>query len=143
MHATKAAVEEGIVPGGGVALLRAQEAIVKLKLTGDEKVGGEIVRLALEEPIRQILVNAGAASPDLIIEQVRQEKTANRGFNAETMEHMDLVKAGVIDPTKVVRHALENAASVSGLLLTTEALICDVPDEDGDAHGGGGGMGDF
>jgi len=143
MHATKAAVEEGIVPGGGVALLRAQGAITKLKLTGDERVGGEIVRQALEEPIRQILVNAGAASPDLIIEQVRAEKMATKGYNAETMEHMDMVKAGVIDPTKVVRIALENAASVSGLLLTTEALICDLPDEEGDGPGGGGGMGDF
>jgi len=143
MHATKAAVEEGIVPGGGVALLRAQGAITKLKLTGDERVGGEIVRQALEEPIRQILVNAGAASPDLIIEQVRSEKMVTKGYNAETMEHMDMVKAGVIDPTKVVRIALENAASVSGLLLTTEALICDLPDEEGDGPGGGGGMGDF
>ena len=144
MHATKAAVEEGVVPGGGVALLRAQEAIGKLKLAGDDQVGVDIVRRAMEEPIRQILVNAGAASPDLIIEQVRREKTASQGFNAETMEHTDLVKGGVVDPTKVVRHALQNAASVSGLLLTTEALISDLPEEEGDpAHGAGGGMGDF
>ena len=100
----------------------------------------------MEEPIRQILVNAGAASPDLIIEQVRAEKSASRGFNAQTMEHTDLVKAGVVDPTKVVRYALQNAASVAGLLLTTEALVSDLPEEDegnGHSHGGGGGMGDF
>jgi chaperonin GroEL len=142
MHATKAAVEEGIVPGGGVALLRAQTAVAKMKLDGDAQVGVDIVRRAMEEPIRQILVNAGAASPDLIIEQVRSEKTANRGFNALTMEHTDLVKAGVVDPTKVVRHALQNASSVSGLLLTTEALISELPEEDDD-HAHGGGMGDF
>jgi chaperonin GroEL len=144
MHATKAAVEEGIVPGGGVALLRAQEAVTKLKLEGDERVGAEIVRRAMEAPIRQILVNAGVASPDLIIEQVRGEKSATRGYNAQTMEHTDLVKAGVVDPTKVVRHALQNAASVSGLLLTTEALVSDMPeDEEEHGHGHGGGMGDF
>ena len=144
MHATKAAVEEGIVPGGGVALLRAQQAVSKLKLDGDAQVGAAIVCRAMEEPIRQILVNAGAASPDLIIEQVRGEKSATRGFNAQTMEHADLVKEGVVDPTKVVRHALQNAASVSGLLLTTEALVSDLPDEDeGHAHGAGGGMGEF
>ena len=144
MHATKAAVEEGIVPGGGVALLRAQTAVEKLKLDGDDQVGVDIVRRAMEEPLRQILVNAGAASPDLIIEQVRRQKTSTNGFNAQTMEHEDLVKAGIVDPTKVVRHALQNAASVSALLLTTEALISDLPDEDdGAGHAHGGGMGDF
>jgi chaperonin GroEL len=108
-------------------------------------VGVDIVRRAMEEPIRQILVNAGAASPDLIIEKVRAEKNDSAGFNAETMEHTDLVKAGVVDPTKVVRHALQNAASVAGLLLTTEALISELPeDEEEHAHAhGGGGMGDF
>jgi chaperonin GroEL len=145
MHATKAAVEEGIVPGGGVALLRAQKAVAKVKADGDDQVGVDIVRRAMEEPIRQILVNAGAASPDLIIEKVRAEKNDSAGFNAETMEHTDLVKAGVVDPTKVVRHALQNAASVAGLLLTTEALISELPeDEEEHAHAhGGGGMGDF
>ena len=145
MHATKAAVEEGIVPGGGVALLRAQKAVAKVKAEGDDQVGVDIVRRAMEEPIRQILVNAGAASPDLIIEKVRAEKNDSAGFNAETMEHTDLVKAGVVDPTKVVRHALQNAASVAGLLLTTEALISELPEEEEEhahAHGGGG-MGDF
>jgi chaperonin GroEL len=107
-------------------------------------VGAEIVRRAMEAPIRQILMNAGVASPDLIIEQVRSEKSATRGYNAQTMEHTDLVKAGVVDPTKVVRHALQNAASVSGLLLTTEALVSDMPeDEEEHGHGHGGGMGDF
>ncbi len=142
MHATKAAVEEGIVPGGGVALLRAQAAVAKLEIEGDEQVGVEIVRRAMEEPLRQILINAGAASPDLIIEQVRNDKSDSHGFDAQKMEHTDLIKAGIIDPTKVVRHALENAASVSGLLLTTEAIISDLP-EDEDAHAHGGGMGDF
>ncbi|MCZ6599796.1 MAG: chaperonin GroEL [Acidobacteria bacterium] len=142
MHATKAAVEEGIVPGGGVALLRAQAAVAKLEIEGDEQVGVEIVRRAMEEPLRQILINAGAASPDLIIEQVRNEKSDSHGFDAQKMEHTDLIKAGIVDPTKVVRHALENAASVSGLLLTTEAIISDLP-EDEDAHAHGGGMGDF
>jgi len=144
MHATKAAVEEGIVPGGGVALLRGQAALAKLELGGDDQVCVDIVRRAMEEPIRQILVNAGASSPDLIIENVRNEKIATRGFNAQSMEYTDLVKEGVVDPTKVVRYALQNAASVSGLLLTTEALISDLPEEDDDhAHGAGGGMGDF
>jgi chaperonin GroEL len=132
------------VPGGGVALLRAQAAVAKLELGGDDQVGADIVRRAMEEPIRQILVNAGASSPDLIIENVRNEKTATRGFNAQSMEYTDLVKDGVVDPTKVVRYALQNAASVSGLLLTTEALISDLPEEDDDhAQGAGGGMGDF
>jgi chaperonin GroEL len=143
MHATKAAVEEGIVPGGGVALLRAQKAVAKVKAEGDDQVGVDIVRRAMEEPIRQILVNAGAASPDLIIEKVRAEKSDSAGFNAETMEHTDLVKAGVVDPTKVVRHALQNAASVAGLLLTTEALISELPEEEEEHAHGGGGMGDF
>ena len=144
MHSTKAAVEEGIVTGGGVALLRAQAVVSELEVEGDEQVGVGIVCRAMEEPLRQILINAGARSPDLIIEQVRTEKKPNRGFDAQAMEHADLVKAGIVDPTKVVCHALENAASVSGLLLTTEALISELPeDEEAGAMGGGGGMGDF
>ena len=138
MHATKAAVEEGIVVGGGVALLRAQSAGAALEEEGDAQVGVGIVQRAMEEPLRQILINAGAASPDLIIEQVRTEKKAFYGFNAQTMEHMDLVKAGIVDPTKVVCHALQNAASVSGLLLTTEALISELPEDDGPQASGGG-----
>ena len=144
MHATKAAVEEGIVPGGGVALLRAQAVLAKMKVGGEEQVGVDIVRRALEEPVRQILVNAGVASPDLIIEEVRRAK-GSTGYDAQTMEHADLVKAGVIDPTKVVRHALQNAASVCGLLLTTEAVVSEIPEDEAEqGHGGmGGGMGDF
>ncbi len=142
MHATKAAVEEGIVPGGGVALLRAQKALDKIKVEGDEAVGVQIVRRALEEPMREIVNNAGLEG-SLIVEKVR-ELAVPKGFNAETMQYEDLVKAGVVDPTKVVRHALQNAASVAGLLLTTEALVSEIPDE-GDAAGfpPGGGMGEY
>ena len=141
MHATKAAVEEGIVPGGGVALLRSQKALDKIKLEGDEAVGVQIVRRALEEPLREIVNNAGLEGA-IVVEKVRALPRA-QGFNAETMQYEDLVKAGVVDPTKVVRHALQNAASVAGLLLTTEALVSEIPDE-GDAAGlPPGGMGDF
>ncbi len=142
MHATKAAVEEGIVPGGGVALLRAQKALDKIKVEGDEAVGVQIVRRALEEPMREIVNNAGLEG-SLIVEKVR-ELAVPKGFNAETMQYEDLVKAGVVDPTKVVRHALQNAASVAGLLLTTEALVSEIPDE-ADAAGfpPGGGMGEY
>jgi chaperonin GroEL len=128
LNATRAAVEEGIVPGGGVALLRAASAIDKLKLEGDEKVGSLIVKRALEEPIRQIVENAGLEG-SVVIERVKAEKTPTRGFNAETLEYVDMLEAGIIDPTKVERSALQNAASVAGLLLTTEALITDLPEE--------------
>jgi chaperonin GroEL len=128
LNATRAAVEEGIVPGGGVALLRAAVAIDKLKLEGDEKVGASIVRRALEEPIRQIVENAGLEG-SVVVERVKAEKTPTRGFNAETMEYVDMIEAGIIDPTKVERSALQNAASVASLLLTTEALITDMPEE--------------
>jgi chaperonin GroEL len=135
LNATRAAVEEGIVPGGGVALLRAASAIDKLKLEGDEKVGAAIVRRALEEPIRQIVENAGLEG-SVIIEKVKAEKTPTRGFDADSMEFVDMIQAGIIDPTKVERVALQNAASVAGLLLTTEALITDLPEPP--AAGGGG-----
>jgi chaperonin GroEL len=149
MHATKAAVEEGIVPGGGVALLRAQKALDKLEIEGDEAIGVQIVRRALEEPLRQIVNNAGLEG-SVIVEKVRAMK-ASEGFNAHTMEYEDLVKAGVIDPAKVTRHALQNAASVAGLLLTTEAMVTEEPeDRKADeaaaaaaAAMGGGGMGGF
>jgi chaperonin GroEL len=134
LNATRAAVEEGIVPGGGVALLRASSAIDKLKLEGDEKVGAAIVRRALEEPIRQIVENAGLEG-SVIIEKVKAEKTPTRGFDADRMEFVDMLQAGIIDPTKVARVALQNAASVAGLLLTTEAIITDLPDPP--AAGGG------
>src|SRR2546425_725217 len=128
LNATRAAVEEGIVPGGGVALLRTAKSIDKLKLEGDEKVGAMIVRRALEEPIRQIVENAGAEG-SVIVEKVKHETVATRGFDAETMEFVDMLQAGIIDPTKVERAALENAASIASLLLTTEALITDIPED--------------
>src|SRR5213596_1213156 len=128
LNATRAAVEEGIVPGGGVALLRTAKAIDGLKLSGDEKVGAMIVNRALEEPIRQIVENAGAEG-SVIVEKVKSETAPNRGYDAESMEYVDMVQAGIIDPTKVERVALQNAASIASLLLTTEALITDIPEE--------------
>ena len=128
LNATRAAVEEGIVPGGGVALLRASTKIESLKLEGDEKVGAMIVRRALEEPIRQIVENAGLEG-SVIVEKVKAEKVVTRGFDAESLEYVDMIEAGIIDPTKVERVALQNAASVASLLLTTEALVADLPEE--------------
>jgi chaperonin GroEL len=128
LNATRAAVEEGIVAGGGVALLRASTAIDGLKVDGDEKVGAMIVKRALEEPIRQIVENAGLEG-SVIVEKVKAEKVLTRGFDAESLEFVDMIQAGIIDPTKVERVALENAASVASLLLTTEALIADLPEE--------------
>ena len=141
MHATKAAVEEGIVPGGGVALLRAGKALDSLKLTGDQLVGLQIVRRAIEEPMRHIATNAGAEG-SIVIAKVKDMKQ-DEGFNAATEVYEDLVKAGVIDPAKVVRSALQNASSIASLLLTTEALVCEIPEEkkDGPAMPPGGGMG--
>jgi chaperonin GroEL len=128
LNATRAAVEEGVVPGGGVALLRASKAIDNLKLEGDEKVGAQIVKRALEEPIRQIVENAGLEG-SVVVEKVKVETATNRGFDAETMQFVDMFQAGIIDPTKVERVALQNAASIASLLLTTEALITDIPEE--------------
>jgi chaperonin GroEL len=142
MHATRAAVEEGIVPGGGVALLRCVPPLDKLKLEGDEKVGVNIVRRALEEPLRMIAVNAGHEGA-VVAEKVRQNSDPNYGFNAETEQYEDLVASGVIDPTKVTRTALQNASSIAALLLTTEALVCDIKEEEKTPPmpPGGGGMG--
>src|SRR5262249_7570080 len=128
LNGTRAAVEEGIVPGGGVALLRASKAIDSLKVEGDEKVGAMIVRRALEEPIRQIVENAGLEG-SVVVEKVKNETVATRGFDAESMEATDMLQAGIIDPTKVERVALQNAASIASLLLTTEALVTDIPEE--------------
>ena len=128
LNATRAAVEEGIVPGGGVALLRSAKAVDGLKLSGDEKVGAMIVKRACEEPIRQIVENAGLEG-SVIVEKVKSETVPNRGYDAESMDYVDMMQAGIIDPTKVERVALENAASVAALLLTTEALITDIPEE--------------
>jgi chaperonin GroEL len=127
LNATRAAVEEGIVPGGGVALLRASEALGSLKLSGDEATGVSIVRRALEEPIRTIVENAGLEG-SVVVEKVKAALPITVGFDAETHEHVDMMQAGIIDPTKVERVALQNAASIASLLLTTEALITDIPE---------------
>ena len=127
LHATRAAVEEGVLPGGGVALLRAMNALKDLKLTGDEALGVEIVRRALESPIKQIAENSGVDGA--IVSQKVKEGSGNFGFNANTLSYGDLFKDGVIDPTKVVRTALQNAASIASLLLTTEALVSEIPEE--------------
>jgi chaperonin GroEL len=144
MHATRAAVEEGIVPGGGVALVRAEKAVAALKATGDEKIGVEVVRRALEEPLRQIAQNAGLEGA-IVVGKVREHAEANFGFNAQSEAYEDLVKAGVIDPAKVTRFAIQNAGSIAGLMLTTEALVAEIPEEKKEApaggHGGMGGMG--
>lgn len=143
LNATRAAVEEGIVAGGGLALLRAQAALEDLKLEGDELLGVHIVKRALEEPLRVIATNAGFEA-SVVVNRVRSEK-GNVGFDAKDGEYVDLVKEGIIDPAKVTRTAIQNAASIAGLLLTTEASICEIPEEKKEtehAHGGGmGGMG--
>jgi len=139
LHATRAAVEEGILAGGGVAYLRTQKALDSLKLEGDEAVGVQIVRRALEFPTRQLADNAGQEGA-LIVQEVRK-RGGNEGFNVATGEYEDLVKAGVVDPTKVARSALQNAGSISGLLLTTEALVTELPKKEKPAPGGPGGMG--
>jgi len=141
MHATKAAVEEGIVPGGGVALLRCVKVLDSLKLEGDQKVGADIVRRAIEAPLRWIATNAGVEG-SIVVQKVKESKDAGFGYNAATDSYEDLVKAGVIDPTKVVRSALQNASSIASLLLTTEAMVSEIPEEKKEAPApGAGGMG--
>jgi chaperonin GroEL len=132
LHATRAAVEEGIVPGGGVALLRASMALEKLKLEGDEQFGVTIVRRACEEPVRQIVLNCGTEGA-VVVEKIKTNNDTNYGFNAATEQYEDLVKAGVIDPTKVTRTTLQNAASIASLMLTTEATICEAVEKSDDA----------
>jgi chaperonin GroEL len=139
MHATKAAVEEGIVAGGGVALLRASKALLKLKLEGDEQLGVKIIARAIEEPMRWIATNAGHEGA-IVVQRVKEMKD-DEGFNAQSERYENLVKAGVIDPTKVVRSALQNAASIASLLLTTEAVISQIPEAPSNAAAPGGGMG--
>jgi chaperonin GroEL len=144
MHATRAAVEEGIVPGGGVALLRCTKDVEELihTLHGDEKIGAQIVRRAIEEPLRQIVGNAGVEGA-VIVGKIHESKDDHYGYNAGTDKFEDLVAAGVIDPTKVTRTALQNAASIAGLMLTTEAMVSEIPEPKNAApagHGGGGGM---
>ncbi len=148
LHATRAAIEEGIVAGGGVALLRAQMAVEALKLEGDEKLGALIVRRALEEPMRIIASNAGFDAA-VIVNKVKESKETNFGFDAKKGEYVDMIAAGIIDPAKVSRSAIQNAASIAGLMLTTEATICDLPEDrkesgmpqGGAGMGGMGGMG--
>jgi chaperonin GroEL len=145
MHATRAAVEEGIVPGGGVALVRCLPALDKLRVDGDEQIGVNIVKRALQEPARQIAENAGEEGA-IVLGKIQEAKDPNYGFNAQSGEYEDLVKAGVLDPTKVVRTALQNAGSIASLMLTTEALVAEVPEEKkapAGAPGGHGGMGDM
>jgi chaperonin GroEL len=137
LHATRAAVEEGIVPGGGVALLRAAKALDGLTLPGDEKIGVDIIRRACEEPVRQIVGNAGYEGA-IVIEKIRVNNDSNFGFNAATAQYEDLVKAGVIDPTKVTRSALQNASSIAALMLTTEAMIAEIPEKKSAPPAGGG-----
>jgi chaperonin GroEL len=140
LHATRAAVAEGIVAGGGVALIRAQKSLGELDLGDEQAAGVNIIRRAIEEPLRRIAENAGIEG-SIVIDKVKNSK-GNHGFNASTEEYEDLMKAGVIDPTKVVRTALQNAASVAALLLTTEAMVAEKPEEKG-SGGGGGGMPDM
>ena len=146
LHATRAAVEEGIVPGGGVALIRCLPAIEALKLEGDEQIGVDIVKRAVEAPLRALASNGGVEG-SIVVQEVKKRK-GNEGYNVATNVYEDLVKAGVVDPKKVTRSALQNAASIAGLLLTTECLITELPEKDkpapaGGGHGGhgGGGMG--
>jgi chaperonin GroEL len=144
LHATRAAVEEGIVPGGGVALLRCLPVLDALKLGGDEQIGVDIVKRAIEEPLRALAMNAGVEG-SIVVQEVKKRK-GNEGYNVSTAEYEDLVKAGVVDPKKVTRTALQNASSIAGLLLTTECLITEMPEKEkpapmGGGHGGGmGGM---
>ena len=145
MHATRAAVEEGIVAGGGVAFIRSAKDVDELikTLIGDEKIGAQIVRRAIEEPLRQIVGNAGEEGA-VVVGKIHESKDPNYGYNAATNEYEDLVKAGVIDPTKVTRTALLNAASIAGLMLTTEAMVSEIPEPKQAAPAGhGGGMGDM
>jgi chaperonin GroEL len=145
MHATKAAVEEGIVPGGGVALLRAVEAVENVKAEGDVRVGVNVIKRALEEPFRQIVHNAGL-EPAVLLNDVRQ-KGGSYGFDARAEKPADMIESGIIDPAKVTKQALLNASSIAGLMLTTEALISEIKEEEKGGGGGnpgagmGGGMG--
>ncbi len=137
LHATRAAVEEGIVPGGGVALLRAYKVLAALKGVGDEQIGIDIIKRACEEPLRQIVINSGTEGA-IVVEKVRENSNPNFGFNASTDTYEDLVLAGVIDPTKVTRTALQNAASIASLMLTTEAMVAEIPEKKSAPAGPGG-----
>jgi chaperonin GroEL len=143
LHATRAAAKEGIVPGGGVALIRAQKVLDTLKLEGDEAIGARIVYKACEAPLRQLVDNAGIEGA-IVVQEVKKAK-GNNGYNVATGEYVDMIAAGIIDPTKVTRSALQNAASIAGLLLTTECMVTELPEKNKpampDMGGMGGGMG--
>mgnify|MGYP000051417890 CR=1 FL=1 len=140
LHATRAAVEEGVVAGGGVALLRCQSALDELNLEGDEKIGVQIVRDALEAPVRQLVANAGMEG-SIVVQEIKKAKSPTYGFNVATRQYTDLVKAGILDPAKVVRTAIQNASSIAGLLLTTECMVTEIPEEEKKAGPAAGGMG--
>ena len=129
LHATRAAVEEGVLPGGGTALLRSASALENMQLEGDQKVGAEILRRALDAPLRQLVANAGLEG-SVVVDQIRHQNQPNYGFDVLREQYVDLLEAGIIDPAKVTRTALENAASVAGMILTTEALVTDVPEKE-------------
>jgi len=131
LNATKAAIEEGVVPGGGIALLRAAKELLNLTLYGDQKIGVDILREAIEEPVRQIATNAGKEG-SVVLEKLKAETDPNMGYDAKTDSYKDMIEAGIIDPVKVVRTALQNASSIAGLMLTTEALVADIPDKKSD-----------
>jgi chaperonin GroEL len=139
LHATRAAVEEGIVPGGGVALIRTSKIVKEMKLSGDEAIGANIVLRAIEEPLRQLAENGGYEG-SIVVREVKERKQ-NEGFDVNTGEYVDMLKAGIIDPTKVTRSALQNAASIAGLLLTTECMVTEIPEREKAMPGGGAGMG--
>ncbi|MCK5139121.1 MAG: chaperonin GroEL, partial [Thermodesulfovibrionia bacterium] len=141
LHATRAAVEEGIIPGGGVALIRCIPALEKMKLEGDEQTGVDLTKRALEEPIRQIVQNAGLEG-SVIVEKVKANDNKNYGFDADKEIYVDMIKSGIIDPTKVTRTALQNASSIAALLLTTSVMVADLPEEEkAPKMPPGGGMG--
>ena len=140
LHATRAAVEEGVLPGGGTALMRSASAISNVQAEGDQKLGAEILRRALDEPLRQLVANAGLEG-SVVIEEIRRQNQPNFGFDVLREEYVDLIETGIIDPAKVTRTALENAASVAGMILTTEALVTDLPEKEPSMAGGGGGPG--
>jgi len=131
LNATKAAIEEGVVAGGGIALLRAAAALDSLSLEGDQKIGVDIIRKAIEEPLKQIAANAGREG-SVVIEKLKAESNPNMGYDAKTDAYKDMIEAGIIDPVKVVRTALQNAASIAGLMLTTEALVAEIPEKKSD-----------
>ena len=143
MHATKAAVEEGVVPGGGVALIRTLEKLKDLKgANNDQDLGIAITRRAIEEPLGQIVANTGSAEPSVVLNRVKEEK-GNFGWNAQKEEYGDMIEMGILDPAKIVRVAIQNAASIAGLLITTEAMVAEKPKEEEKAAAAGAGMEDY